>query len=979
MSDSDKTNEIDNYGVWVKKPPRTVSSEMDSLDTDLDLSSDLPDFSDIDIIDETPFDTDDKALSADELSALAVNTEITAEEGFEVPAEESVFEESATEDAPVDPNAMEEISLDDFIEGGIFEGDDGGSAASEASEAAAKANTEETVDASDFLSESSSFESTEPSVSEPASFDDGPLDIQLSFDDEPAASTGTEETTFETIDSFDTASFDSPAAASDDGTESVDLSEFGLDFDSPSPEAPAEESTPSVGADGMEEISLDDFGFDINAEESKPEDESPAAEESAPAEDDNISFDEPAAPVADTADTIETPAEEFSSEIEDISLDSFGLDDSSDEGISPELELPKSDGIEMSVAADDDMEAPAEEPAQEAPATETVDADDDFDLDSIMNSIEDENGNTTSLNFEEPEQTPEEALAIAETDIPDTFDEETESLFGDDPVEDPMDSLIEDAAEESSLASEIEADSISEEIVENSGPVFEETSVNLSEIPDAFEDTPAASEEVAFADEPTLNDDSNPFTLPPDDAFVNEAVIEEPVIEEAATEEEVVQEPVAEEPAIEETFAETATEPVQSEPAAAQEEITAGKDAEIASATNTILSQIVAELASLKNEISGLKNDFAELKSQEQENSFASISVEEEKDEGGFFTDDGEDDTIALSIDELDNILNTVEIVDEPQGEAAETESAEDSVFVGNELEEPVLNDTADTAADFGFESEPTEEADEILIPKVEDTIVEEPALDDTATTETVIEEPALNETAEPEMTAESEATEEDLSIGDFSFDDDANEIQPAAELSDEMMETIGVSEAEITESPDIFEESATETTEDPMVEASESEEELVLDDTLPDIVEETTPESSLDEPFEFGSDTISESEVSDTIADDAEVQAEEEAAEEDGISITNTELDRLLAEDASINDSLTDANLNYLSEDKNINADQTNSASSIPGNLQKEIKSVLSYMDQLLENLPEDKIAEFAQSEQFETYKKLFKELGLD
>ena len=50
----------------------------------------------------------------------------------------------------------------------------------------------------------------------------------------------------------------------------------------------------------------------------------------------------------------------------------------------------------------------------------------------------------------------------------------------------------------------------------------------------------------------------------------------------------------------------------------------------------------------------------------------------------------------------------------------------------------------------------------------------------------------------------------------------------------------------------------------------------------------------------------------------------------------------------------------------------------SIPGDLKTEIKSVLSYMDQLLENLPEEKIAEFAQSEQFETYKKLFKELGL-
>ena len=34
--------------------------------------------------------------------------------------------------------------------------------------------------------------------------------------------------------------------------------------------------------------------------------------------------------------------------------------------------------------------------------------------------------------------------------------------------------------------------------------------------------------------------------------------------------------------------------------------------------------------------------------------------------------------------------------------------------------------------------------------------------------------------------------------------------------------------------------------------------------------------------------------------------------------------------------------------------------------------------MDQLLENLPEEKISEFAQSEHFVTYKKLFQELGL-
>ena len=49
-----------------------------------------------------------------------------------------------------------------------------------------------------------------------------------------------------------------------------------------------------------------------------------------------------------------------------------------------------------------------------------------------------------------------------------------------------------------------------------------------------------------------------------------------------------------------------------------------------------------------------------------------------------------------------------------------------------------------------------------------------------------------------------------------------------------------------------------------------------------------------------------------------------------------------------------------------------------IPRDLKNELKNVLAYMDQLLESLPEEKIEEFAKSEHFDTYKKLFKELGL-
>ena len=45
---------------------------------------------------------------------------------------------------------------------------------------------------------------------------------------------------------------------------------------------------------------------------------------------------------------------------------------------------------------------------------------------------------------------------------------------------------------------------------------------------------------------------------------------------------------------------------------------------------------------------------------------------------------------------------------------------------------------------------------------------------------------------------------------------------------------------------------------------------------------------------------------------------------------------------------------------------------------LKQDIKSVLLYMDTILENLTEEKIVEFAKSDEFATYKKLFSELGL-
>jgi hypothetical protein len=51
----------------------------------------------------------------------------------------------------------------------------------------------------------------------------------------------------------------------------------------------------------------------------------------------------------------------------------------------------------------------------------------------------------------------------------------------------------------------------------------------------------------------------------------------------------------------------------------------------------------------------------------------------------------------------------------------------------------------------------------------------------------------------------------------------------------------------------------------------------------------------------------------------------------------------------------------------------------SAPDPFRNDVRDVLGYLDQLLDELPPKRVREFAQSPQFATYKSLFKELGLD
>ena len=134
------------------------------------------------------------------------------------------------------------------------------------------------------------------------------------------------------------------------------------------------------------------------------------------------------------------------------------------------------------------------------------------------------------------------------------------------------------------------------------------------------------------------------------------------------------------------------------------------------------------------------------------------------------------------------------------------------------------------------------------------------------------------------------------------------------------------------------------------------------------------------------------EQEINKTIDDEFKEPVDfEEPIIEDAVSDENTvepivaeplpeDAEETSVEEPTIAETFSDENaVEEANSDENekTQIDQTQQTS-IPKNLKEEVISVLSYMDQLLENLPEEKITEFAKSEHFATYKKLFDELGL-
>ena len=318
--------------------------------------------------------------------------------------------------------------------------------------------------------------------------------------------------------------------------------------------------------------------------------------------------------------------------------------------------------------------------------------------------------------------------------------------------------------------------------------------------------------------------------------------------------------------------------------------------------------KIQQELDDIKTELAELRDALRSGAAVQVAEPVADITDEEESTHHGpgFFEED-EDETIALTGDELDNILNTAEFTEET-GEAEELEEDFVAAAVVDEV--------------------PDEEISEITLDDSEEAVIDE--LADMNIEAELADIESLDDTSEESLVAD------ELEL-------DLDEIEEIGSDTDLLLE----------------EETEPEPADEDTLELSDAD--LELDETELDVDDEMAFE-------EFASAVEDDLAGTEVPVDDEELQVEEIDLEA-GLEAPTLEPGEDVLEMPSVDEAPAIGDVST----------SQNSISDLPSQVKNEIRSVLSYMDQLLEALPDDKIEEFAQSEHFEVYKRLFEELGLE
>lgn len=748
------------------------------------------------------------------------------------------------------------------------------------------------------------------------------------------------------------------------------------------------------------EISLDDFigaeGFDDPNKAFEPKTETAEKTEEKPAE--------PAAQ--------EESVDASSFEDGELSLDDFMDGGFSDSGSSAPAGNSGSDEISLDDFFDDDTSSTKED---------DVSNDEPLDID---------------LSFTE---NPDDKVPTEETDI--SADDEDSNAFAED---DMFDNISAEQAENNTKPSENSAgqdlDTTTEKVSLDDFGIDENSDDATAVAAGASVNSQADSEEVDLSDF-GIDSEAGETPVKQDVHASKKKVVDYDI---AITDDDSVQE------------APKAEEVVTSEPKETPEE-----DKNSVKVDSSMLDMIMQELSGLKNQINSLRDEFQTIKESKneiqpeqkvekpaeetQEIPEAAIPAEKSEQENtGFFDGNDNDETIALSGDELSNIMNTADIT-----ESTEETPEQDSGEIPEEISETSVPETAEI-------SEPAEEIsdepqvetekpadfvknEEISIPEETSGNIEtiEPT-EELSEPETIPEETENSEQPAAETEKPAENAENFNDESPFGTIDETNSLEeePDSGLSmnsdEEKLEEPNLDEINmknmeeeisIPKVDDLADDVDTPL-DDILVESSNSDlinsvdEKEVPAPEMPETTEETEsvePAEEIAEPEEIPS---AETEIS----EESENSTEENLSEEE-----NKIYEDFIAEDPKVSESISAENIDYLNEDKSdsddvekteeieeaeaipeaepeiapeseepelaetIEPEETDSTEEIPStteadtnnkqlpdDLKNDVKSVLLYMDQLLENLPEDKIMEFAKSEQFTTYKKLFSELGL-
>ena len=438
------------------------------------------------------------------------------------------------------------------------------------------------------------------------------------------------------------------------------------------------------------------------------------------------------------------------------------------------------------------------------------------------------------------------------------------------------------------------------------------------------------------------------------------------------------------------------------------------KEAEKSDLSNEILLKIVQELSSIRGELVSLKAQMSGIRDNAGPAAAFEVAVEEgdEESSGGFF-DDEEDETIALTGDELDNILNTADFTEEiaPDEGSADLEPDDSipempSLASSDLLEETILPESgdyppddssatisqpaieevrlgeADSVDEIGIETLGSEPDDIDFVAEV-DFVPLTQAPDDTS----YLEDSDAIDLGGGALIGDDTLVEPDLS----DFDLGPEDFESRLEIDEELPLASFEPSTDLMAEPQ-FEDMTLDIEGDPAVPGDESVPMAESVEPIEEIEEPNFADINLHEEESDAQASVEPSEMEELdffpeadldVPPATPPQSRQESIDEDDIVLATEEDEEPPAPSSERMPEPPRAR----PETKSVPVEPSPPAAAAAqtpqvlddgDRLKSEIKSVLSYLDKLLDSLPEEKIEEFARSEYFDTYKKLFEELGL-